>query len=332
MVLIRIGSFSLWCMIAAPLMAGNDLRAMTPATIETLTNPEVIAVDQDPLGVQGATIWNDGNVCVWAGRPLFDGSQAVLVFNQGRYPARNHVEWEKVGFEAGDRLFVRDLWRHETTGPLEGGVTVTVEPNDIVMLRVARTSGFPLPPIITADTYRVSLRVAGEGAETLTGHVTLTNKGTAELPLWKVRGPLPAWLSVKVSRNGKSQVFTNTIMAGGLKRGTYHAVVRADNVEPVSGRPMSAVYYDVDLEVGGDAGGPAPTVPGLRIASSSVLRKHVFLLRSILRSRPSQPATRSRNSETRTRRPAVRFAVGSPPADHPPVNRASHGRGGGRRP
>ncbi len=50
---------------------------------------------------------------------------------------------------------------------------------------------------------------------------------------------------------GKSQTFTNTVSTAGLKPGLYHAVVRADNVEPVSGRPMSALYYDVDLEVTG---------------------------------------------------------------------------------
>jgi len=247
--------FSLWCMMAAPLMAGNDLRDMTPATIETLTNPEAIAVDQDPLGVQGATIWNDGNVSVWAGKTLFDGSQAVLVFNQGRYPAASHVEWAGLGFGADERLFVRDLWRRETSGPHGGGVTVSVEPNDVVMLRVARTGEFPLPPVIIADTYRVSLSAAGGRAETLAGTVTVTNKGSAELPPWKVRGPLPAWLSVTVTRDGKRQVFTNRVSTAGLKKGVYHAIVRADNAEPITGRPMSALYYDIDLEVEQDVGG-----------------------------------------------------------------------------
>jgi hypothetical protein len=52
-----------------------------------------------------------------------------------------------------------------------------------------------------------------------------------------------------VSKNGKSQTFINTVSTAGLKKGLYHAVVRADNTEPVSGQPMSALYYDVDLEV-----------------------------------------------------------------------------------
>ena len=55
---------------------------------------------------------------------------------------------------------------------------------------------------------------------------------------------------MSVARNGKRQTVTNTVSSAGLKKGSYHAVVRLDNVEPVSGKPMSAVYYDVDLEVG----------------------------------------------------------------------------------
>ena len=75
--------FSLWCMMAAPLMAGNDLRGMTPATIQILTNQEAIAVNQDPLGIQGHIIRSVGNVDVWAAKPLFDGSRALLLFNHG---------------------------------------------------------------------------------------------------------------------------------------------------------------------------------------------------------------------------------------------------------
>jgi hypothetical protein len=56
---------------------------------------------------------------------------------------------------------------------------------------------------------------------------------------------------VAVTRNGKSQTLTNTVSTAGVKKGLYHAVVRADNIEPLSGKPMSALYYDVDLQVTG---------------------------------------------------------------------------------
>jgi hypothetical protein len=108
-----------------------------------------------------------------------------------------------------------------------------------------------VPPIIVADSYLVSLRAAGPAAHKLTGTVTVKTIGSDALPLWKVRPGLPSWLSVAVTRNRKSQTLTNTVSTAGLKKGFYHALVRADNIEPVSGRPMSALYYDVDLEITG---------------------------------------------------------------------------------
>jgi alpha-galactosidase len=245
--------FSLWCMMASPLIAGNDLRGMAPATIEILTNLEAIAVDQDPLGAQGRVVWNDGNISLWAGKPLFDGSRAVLMLYQGKYKAEKRIPWEEIGFAAGDALYVRNLWTHETSGPLAGGVTVSVGPDEAAFLRVSKTNDFPIPPIIVADTYRIALRAAGASPQKLTGAVTVTNKGSADLPAWKIDPrSLPVWLSAAVEGSGRRQMFVNTVSTAGLKPGAYHALVRADNIEPVSGRPMTALYYDIDLEVTDD--------------------------------------------------------------------------------
>jgi alpha-galactosidase len=245
--------FSLWCMMAAPLIAGNDLRTMDKATIDILTNLEAIAVDQDPLGVQGRVVWNDGNVSLWAGKPLFDGSQAVLLLYQGRHRAGRRIEWQELGWRAEDRLYVRDLWTHETSGPHAGGVTASVGPNGVAFLRISKTNDFPVPPVLVADTYRLALRSTGRRPETLAGKVTVVNKGSSDLPPWRVDpASVPAWLKVEVTGGGKTWTFVNTVSTAGLKKGPYHALVRADNVEPVSGRPMSSFYYDVDLEVASD--------------------------------------------------------------------------------
>jgi len=243
--------FSLWCMMASPLMAGNDLRTMDKATAGILTNLEAIAVDQDPLGAQGHIIWNDGDLQIWAGKPLFDGSLAVLVLSP--YKTRQTITWEELGLKATDELYVRDLWKHTTTGLLAGGVTVSVGANDVAFLRLSKRNEFPIPPIMVADTYLLSFRSAGVRRETLKGAVTLTNKGTSDLPPWRIDpNSLPPWLRVEVQGGGRVQTFVNTVLTAGLKKGAYHAQVRADNVEPVSGKPMSALYYDVDLEVRSD--------------------------------------------------------------------------------
>ncbi len=244
--------FSLWCIMAAPLMAGNDLRKMTASTIQVLTNREAIAINQDPLGIQGRIVRRDGQVQIWAGKRLFDASQAVLVFNPGTAPAEVHVTWPDIGSADSAALYVRNLWTHQTTGPQRGGITVTVPPSDVALLRISKSSAFPTPPVIVADTYRWSFYAPGSGPQKLTGVITVKTTGSDELPLWKVRPGLPSWLSVAVAKHGKSQTLANTVSTAGLAKGLYHAVVRVENIEPVSGLPMSALYYDVDLEVGGN--------------------------------------------------------------------------------
>jgi alpha-galactosidase len=243
--------FSLWCMMAAPLMAGNDVRKMTASTIEILTNREAIGIDQDPLGIQGHIVRREGQAEIWAAKRLYDGSQAVLVFNSGTAPADVHVTWPDIGSVDSAALYVRNLWTHQTTGPQRGGITVTVPPSDVALLRISKSSAFPLPPVIVADSYGLSFHAPRLGHQKLTGAITVKTTGSNELPLWKVQAGLPPWLSVAVTKHGKSQTLSNTVSTAGLAKGLYHAVVRADNIEPVSSLPMSALYYDVDVEVGG---------------------------------------------------------------------------------
>jgi alpha-galactosidase len=76
--------FSLWAMLAAPLLAGNDIRMMTDQARAILTNRDVIAVDQDPLATQATPSPNDGRVLV---KPLSEGAAAIVLFNADTQPA-----------------------------------------------------------------------------------------------------------------------------------------------------------------------------------------------------------------------------------------------------
>ena len=118
--------FSLWCMMASPLIASNDLRKMSASTIQILTNLEAIGVNQDPLGIQGHIVRRADKVSIWAGKRLYDGSQAVLVFNQQSSPADVNVDWSDIGIDKTAGLYVRNLWTHKTTGPHTNGISVTV--------------------------------------------------------------------------------------------------------------------------------------------------------------------------------------------------------------
>jgi len=128
--------FSLWAILASPLMAGNDLRTMSSATREILTNHEVLAVNQDPLGRQGRRVTKRGDLEVWS-RRLHDGSRAVVLFNRGDSDADQGVSWPEIGYPARLEASIRDLWRHEELGRFSGGWSVRVPAHGAVMVRVS---------------------------------------------------------------------------------------------------------------------------------------------------------------------------------------------------
>jgi alpha-galactosidase len=128
--------FSLWAMIAAPLLSGNDLRALTPEISLILLNKEVIAVDQDPLGKGGAKVSSEGDVEVWS-KPLASGDLAVAIFNRGTGEAKMRVAWNSLNLPVKSPK-VRDLWAHADLGRFEDCMPVTVPPHGVVMLRVGK--------------------------------------------------------------------------------------------------------------------------------------------------------------------------------------------------
>jgi len=128
--------FSLWCLLAAPLMAGNDLRTMTPEVRDILTNTEVIAVDQDPLGRQGRKVRDDGEVEVWS-KELADGTRAVILLNRGEAEAKIAVKWTEIGYPNKTSAKVRDLWLKKDLGKFSGGFSTAVPSHGVVMIIVS---------------------------------------------------------------------------------------------------------------------------------------------------------------------------------------------------
>ena len=126
---------SLWCLLAAPLLAGNDIRDMKPAIADILINKEAIAVDQDKLGKQGVRKSQDGTVEVWA-KPLADGGMAVGLFNRGDAAAKVTAKWSDLGLKGSHK--VRDLWKHADLGKVTGEYTADVPSHGVVMVKVAK--------------------------------------------------------------------------------------------------------------------------------------------------------------------------------------------------
>jgi alpha-galactosidase len=124
---------TMWCLLAAPLLAGNDLTQMTPATLAILANAEAIAVDQDSLGIQARRVLQVGPVEVWL-KPLHDGSKAVGLFNreQGIIPVQISLKDLKLGSHAT----VRDLWEHKDLPPISEILSADVGEHGVVFLKL----------------------------------------------------------------------------------------------------------------------------------------------------------------------------------------------------
>jgi alpha-galactosidase len=127
--------FSLWAMLAAPLVAGNDLSKMDAETRRILTNADVIAVDQDPLGQQARRIWKQGDLEIWA-RPLKGAEHAVVLFNRSKAPADMKVEWDQLHLPAGLKADVKDLWSKKVTKNVRGSYGGTVASHGVIMVRI----------------------------------------------------------------------------------------------------------------------------------------------------------------------------------------------------
>jgi len=127
---------SLWSMLAAPLIAGNDVRDMSDSTKAILLNREVIAIDQDKLGKQAARVWKGGDQEIWT-RPLAGGDTAVALFNRGKDTASITVKWSDLGFKKSPARS-RDLWLHNDVMLTGASYTAEVPSHGVALLRVRK--------------------------------------------------------------------------------------------------------------------------------------------------------------------------------------------------
>jgi alpha-galactosidase len=128
--------FSLWAILAAPLIAGNDLRDMRSEIHDILTNKEVIAVDQDAMGREGERVLKNGDLEVWS-KQLQDGSRAVLLLNRGSAEQEISVRWKDLGYPGHLSASVRDLWQHKDLGKFTEKFSAPVPSHGVVMVTVA---------------------------------------------------------------------------------------------------------------------------------------------------------------------------------------------------
>lgn len=162
--------FTMWCLIKAPLLLGMDLRNITQTGLEIITNKELIAWNQDKLGVQGHRVFlkqvetevleslyhtspllrkrqldgsaqkqelegGDGFIEVWAG-PLEKGKYAVVLFNRASKDYSITATWENIGIPTGQAMKARDVWQHKNIGTFAGKYTTVVETHSVVAIQL----------------------------------------------------------------------------------------------------------------------------------------------------------------------------------------------------
>jgi alpha-galactosidase len=122
---------SLWSLLAAPLLGGNDLSKMDSDSLNILNNREVLRIDQDPEGHQGNRVWSEGALEIWT-RTLANGSVAVGLFNRNQGSVDIPLDLKLLGFESAVK--VRDVWQHKDLAPIRGSKAFFVAPHGVVLL------------------------------------------------------------------------------------------------------------------------------------------------------------------------------------------------------
>jgi alpha-galactosidase len=127
---------TLWAMLAAPLLAGNNLTALTPDVTAILTNREVIAIDQDALGKQGDRVYAEGPIEIWS-KPLHDGSTALAILNFGDSPSDLRgisLHLVQAGVKGSPKA--RDIWAAKDLGPITDNQKFTIPKHGVVLLKL----------------------------------------------------------------------------------------------------------------------------------------------------------------------------------------------------
>ncbi|GGV91803.1 alpha-galactosidase [Streptomyces gelaticus] len=251
--------FSMWSVMAAPLLIGSDLRKASAETFEILSNHEVIAVDQDPLGKQGTVLSSAGGRWVVA-KEMQDGSRAVALFNETGSAQRIATTAEAVGLPKADGYTMRDLWEHRSYNTA-GTLAATVPAHGTVLLRVAADGKWAAhPPAVELGLESSPLVEAGRTA-TLTTTVTGLGRTPAKSLSALLTGPA-GWQLKAVSPTGSPTLPTGRSLTtrwqvtapAGTPTGAYDLTLDARYRSPDGARVRSTVPFRTHVVAAPPAG------------------------------------------------------------------------------
>ncbi|UKY48871.1 NPCBM/NEW2 domain-containing protein [Streptomyces inhibens] len=229
--------FSLWSMMAAPLLIGSDLRKATPETFEILSNKDVIAIDQDALGKQATVLKSESGRWTVV-RQLANGDRAVALFNETGQPQQISTTAKDVGLPQADGYRLRDLWQHRDTHTT-GTISATVPAHGTTVYRVSADRRWAdYPPAVETGTDRTPLVEAGAPAglrstvRNLGGTPAKNLAVTLKAPQgWQIKATSPA--TARALPGGRTLTTSWRITApAGAAPGTYDLPLTADYRSP----------------------------------------------------------------------------------------------------
>lgn len=132
-----VAHFSFWCLLAAPLMAGNDLRKMDDSIKGILLNKDAIAINQDVAGIQGSKVYDEGDFEIWK-KELDNGDIAVIYFNRNQRSFNYPTLWEEIGVT--NNMTVYDIWKHENIGEVDQLKDLLLDGHSVKFFRLTNTA------------------------------------------------------------------------------------------------------------------------------------------------------------------------------------------------
>ncbi|MEU5027567.1 NPCBM/NEW2 domain-containing protein [Streptomyces milbemycinicus] len=251
--------FSLWSIMAAPLLIGTDLRKATPETYEILGNREVIAVDQDRLGKQGQVLSSEGGGWVIA-KELAGGDRAVALFNETDRPRHIATTAAALGLPEADAYQLRDLWEHRSYNTA-GDVAATVPAHGTALFRVSADRRWAAyPPAVELGTDAAALAEAGTTAQVAT---VVTDLGRAPARQVSVRLTGPAGWRVEATSPTRATTLPTgrklttrwqVTAPAGTPAGAYELKVSADYRSPRGTRAAAQLPAPVHVVVAPPSG------------------------------------------------------------------------------
>jgi len=251
--------FSMWSIMAAPLLIGSDLRKATDATFDILDNKEVIAVDQDPLGKQGNVVTSEDGRWVVA-KEMKDGSRSVALFNESASAQRIATTATAVGLPNARAYTLRDLWQHKSYNTA-GTISATVPAHGTVLVRVfadrqsvknppAVELGLGGAPLVQAATPTPLTTTVTDLGRTTAEQVSVTLTGPAG---WKIR-PRSSTTAKAVSTGRSLRTKWTVTAPSGTPTGSYDLALKASYRSPSGTRVTSTLPFTASVVVAPPAG------------------------------------------------------------------------------